>query len=103
MHEAIPANNITKIKSPFFRENAQLYTDIEAEYRTRMASFGLDYSHESYLTPYDPWVEGLTERGLSIANDHESLQMGEISPPCLSCRTGVGAATSQSANQCPRN
>lgn len=103
MHEAITAKNITKIKSPFFRENAQLYIDIEAEYRTRMASFGLDYSHESYLTPYDPWVEGLTERGLSIANDHRSLHIGWISPSCLSCRKGVGAATFQFSNQCPRN
>lgn len=103
MHEKITTESIARIKNPFFRENAQLYIDIEAEYREKIAAFGLDCSHERYLAPHDPWVEGLAVRGLVIANDRRSLHTGWISPSCLICRKGVGAATFQLSNQCPRS
>lgn len=103
MHEAITAGNITTIQNSFFKENAQLYIDIERDYCKRIAAYGLEYSDENYLTPYSAWVEDLVERGLDIANDHKSLHVGWISPSCVSCRKGVGTATFQLSNQCPRN
>lgn len=103
MHEAITADSISRISNPLFRENAQIYIDIAADYYSRMASYGLDYSNEAYLTPFDFWVESLAERGLEISNDHRSFHVGWISPSCVTCRKGVGAGTFLFSNQCPRN
>lgn len=104
MYEEITANNIADIKNPLFRENAQLYIDIVTEYRERMSElFGLTYSDEECLTAHSPLVESLAKQGLDIANDQKSFHTGWISPSCVSCRKGVGVATFQLSNQCPRD
>ncbi len=103
MHEPITAANIEMISDLFFKSNAQLYLDIEEEYREQVARFGLEFSDREDLTPFDSHIEGLVRRGLKIENDHKSLHTGWISPSCLTCRRGIGAATLQISNQCPRD
>ena len=103
MHQAITKDTLTEITNPSFRENAQIYIDIEDDFRAQVKGFGLDFSTESFLAPYDPWVRELEERGLVIANDSKSLHVGWFSPSCESCRKGIGTATYLFTTQCPRN
>jgi pyruvate formate-lyase activating enzyme-like uncharacterized protein len=111
--EEITATVCERIANPVFRRNAQLYLDIDADFRTQVESYGLPISTERFIEPTDPWIEGLATQEfiahdgrphrLTVANDHKSLCTGWVSPSCVSCRTGVGTATYLFSTQCPRD
>ncbi len=103
MLKKITQDNIADIANPVFRANAQVYLDIEADFKRQIESFGLAASTRSPISPSDPLIDRLISRGLTAANDRKSLHKGWISPSCVSCRTGVGSITCSISMQCPRD
>jgi pyruvate formate-lyase activating enzyme-like uncharacterized protein len=103
MLTAITDGTVGRIANPEFRRETQVYLDIERDFRTQVANYGLPVSDGRFIEPTDPWVASLVPRGLTVANNHRSLHTGWISPSCVSCRTGVGTATYLISTQCPRD
>jgi pyruvate formate-lyase activating enzyme-like uncharacterized protein len=111
--EEITAAVCERIANPVFRRNAQLYLDIDGDFRAQAGSYGLPIAAEHFMEPTDPWVESLAARAfvardgsahrLTVANDHKSLCTGWVSPSCVSCRVGLGTATYLFSTQCPRD
>ncbi|MDR0350036.1 MAG: hypothetical protein LBH64_00605, partial [Coriobacteriales bacterium] len=113
MLEVISREVAARIANPVFRRNAELYLDIEADYRAQVESWGLSIATEGHLEPEGQWSRELaartfvardgSERRLNIANDGKSLCVGWLSPSCVSCRVGVGTITQLISTQCPRD
>lgn len=109
MLKQITADVLECIENPVFKENAQHYLNIQANFLEQIQSFGLsllagqDATEELILSPDAPEIQALQQQGVTLGNDCKSLHSGWLSPSCLSCRTGTGTATYTISTQCPRN
>jgi len=103
MLEAITPDLHQRITNPVLKAYAQIYLDIETDFRSQIATHGLSIETKTFMEPGDPWVKELVSQGLIIENDHKSLCTGWISPSCIICRKGLGTVTYSISTQCPRH
>jgi pyruvate formate-lyase activating enzyme-like uncharacterized protein len=101
--EAITAGVWERIRNPAFKSSARDYLDIAADFRDQIRSCGLPISQECSRTVGDECVRALKSHGVVAANDGKSLSLGWLSPSCVTCRKGIGAATFSISTQCTRN
>ncbi|MGV8083887.1 MAG: radical SAM protein [Coriobacteriia bacterium] len=103
MLEPITADSVGRIKNSVFRDYAQIYVDVEEDFRQQVLSLGLQIDHGLILGVHDQRVRALVDCGLESDNDWKSLHLGWVSPSCVTCRKGVGTETFLISVQCPRN
>ncbi|MBO7702649.1 MAG: radical SAM protein [Eggerthellaceae bacterium] len=106
MVEDITRDNYESLPGAAFRRYAKKYVDIEADFYSAVARFGLEREpEEAAFTRGDleRRAAHLAELGAVVANDCKSIHVGWISPSCVTCRKGVGTETFLASTQCPRN
>lgn len=103
MTKAITKDTISEISNPDFVRYAQMYIDIEEDYRDQVRNFGLPFADDVFINTDSEKVHELEERGLVVANDRKSLTYGWVSPSCIVCREGFNTATFSISTQCSRN
>jgi uncharacterized protein len=103
MLKQITPDNINQIKNQAFLDYAQIYNDINENFRQQILAYGLPITDQTYFDVYDKDIQKLEAQGLKISNDHKSLTKGWVSPSCITCRKGTGTATFLISTQCPRN
>ena len=118
MIRRIRTGNLDSVLNPSFRGYAEMFAEIEDQYRSSVESFGLPFEEgprEACALPsslaacaregFPLLPEGLARylgRGLTVANDGKSLIVGWQSDACTNCRLGLRAKTFLLSTQCPR-
>jgi pyruvate formate-lyase activating enzyme-like uncharacterized protein len=101
--EEVTAAVWERLRNPVFRDYAHEYLEIAEDFRAQVLSFGLPIAQKRDLAADAEHLEALRSRGVVIANDGKSLRLGWISPSCITCQKGVGAATFSISTQCTRD
>ena len=79
------------------------YEAIERDFRDQIASFGLPFAPRRDQAERERLFAQLLQCGAVLSNDEKSIHAGWLSPSCVQCRKGIGAATFLLSVQCPRN
>lgn len=107
--EKITRDTMSSIPNQDFSDYAQLYIDIEENFKSQISTFGVDFAPYEKSKKEDEQaffldkLEGMQDKGLNIANDFKSFSLNWISPACVTCRKGIGTETFFISTQCPRN
>lgn len=91
------------IDNPVFRDQAQIYLDIEDDFMEQIASTGLPLSPQPPTGLSESRRRQLVSNGLCIENNSHSFRKGWVSPSCKTCAKGVGTKTYLISVQCPKN
>lgn len=102
MPTTITKANLPLIKNPHFREYAQIYLDIYANFMEQIKQEGLDLSAYGEETPENGFG-ALTQKGAIARNNNKSIYTNWLSPACAACQKGVGSATFFISLMCPRH
>lgn len=103
MLQQITQQVFNDIANPVFRDNAQIYLDIESSFKAQVESFGLGFDTAIHQAITDDLVKQLEEKGMTVANDCKSFHINWISPSCVACRKGYETATYLVSTQCQRD
>ena len=95
--------NLGQIKNPALRSYAGMYVSIYQDFMYQVAQTGIEIDPQDYAEQVARKIEALREQGVTTRNDEKSLLVGEISPACVACQTGVGSATFFVSLQCHRD
>jgi pyruvate formate-lyase activating enzyme-like uncharacterized protein len=95
--------NLGQIKNPALRSYAGMYVSIYKDFMYRVAQTGIEIDPQDTSEQVTQKIEALRELGVTTRNDDKSLLVGEISPACVACQTGVGSATFFVSLQCHRD
>ena len=99
----INAETLPSIQNVVFREYAQRYVQIYADFMAQISQFGVDLEDRSSGEEYCRRVERLCEMGATLRNDDKSVVINQLSPSCEACRTGEDSATFFISLRCHRN
>lgn len=81
----------------------QRYEAVDQDFRKQVATFGLPFAPRRNEAERERLLAHLSQRDVALSNEGKSIHAGWISPSCVQCRRGVGAATFLLSVQCPKN
>ena len=103
----IREETISSVRGKDMRKYMQRYVDIQQQFYSQVAKFGLDFDREN-----GPALEAEAARltaelaadeGTDFYNNGKSICHGEKSTACKACAKGIGTATLFISFQCHRN
>ncbi len=94
---------LSKVQNPVLKKYAGQYVDIYLDFLEQVARTGIEIEDTDYTEQAKQKIEALERRGVILSNDRKSLRIGNISPACVACQTGMGSATFFISLRCDRN
>ncbi len=95
--------SLSQIKNPELRAYARRYVEIYEDFLAQIARFGVELEARDSRPRVAEQLERLRQKGAHFRNDGKSIYINNISPACLTCRTGVGSATYFVSLRCHRD
>jgi pyruvate formate-lyase activating enzyme-like uncharacterized protein len=99
----ITESNLSTIKNPALRSNAEMYVRIYQDFMDQIRQAGIEIAEEDHTAGLQGRLATLKKRGAKLRNNKHSVSLNEVSAACKACRTSVGSATFFVSLQCHRD